>query len=879
MTDRLKQELGRLPVAAIAGTLNETLRDSTAVIVTAAPGAGKSTLLPLTLLQAQWDAGSLPATLGRELPAREVAKIIVLEPRRVAARQIASRMAWLLGEGVGDTVGYRIRFESRVSVRTRIEVVTEGVLTRMLLDDPALEGVAVVVFDEFHERSLNTDEAFALTRQCQQLLRDDLRLVVMSATIDTSTLRDALQCPVLESEGRMFPVEVIHTAEEADAQNVSQLTARTILQAHRDHEGDILAFLPGEGEIRRVEEMIAGSLEGTRVYPLYGLLSNDEQARAIAPSAPGDRKVVLATPIAETSLTIEGVRVVVDSGLCRKMVFDVRSGLNHLETVRVSMDMATQRTGRAGRVAPGVCYRLWSKGTEARMEAVRRPEILDADLTSLALDAALWGERDVERLPWLTPPPRASLAYARTLLQSLGALDGEGRVTPQGRALSKLPCHPRIARMLLAADTPERKALAADIAALLDEKDPLAGEGDVSVSTRLDALRRERHGGRAGRWGRIVKIARQYAEMIMERHGDAGSLPAKHCRGLAARVPIADWQSASQSQALHDDNASVNPFEVGALLASAYPERIGKAWREGVGTFQLSGGDLVAVEPSDPLAGAEWIVAASMHRKQGGVGKVFLASLVDPVDLQPFATERENIFWDSKNGTVVARRECRLGNILLDSKPLAGDRREAVQHAICDAIVKEGPSMLSFSDEVQNLQRRIAFVASRHPELALPPVTGDALCQSALEWGPLFIGKATTTAELKKLDLCEVVWSRLGYDQQQAVDRLAPTHVVVPTGSRIRLEYRVGAEAPVLRVRLQECFGLTDTPRVDGMPVLMELLSPGFKPVQLTSDLRSFWQGTYFEVRKDLRRRYPKHSWPDNPLEAEPVKGTRRSRG
>lgn len=836
MTNRLEQELGRLPVAAIAGTLNETLRDSTAVIVTAVPGAGKSTLLPLTLLQA------LPE-----------GKIVVLEPRRVAARQIASRMAWLLDEGVGDTVGYRIRFESRVSARTRIEVVTEGVLTRMLLDDPALEGVAVVVFDEFHERSLNTDEAFALTRQCQQLLRDDLRLVVMSATIDTATLRSALQCPVLESEGRMFPVEVIHTAEEADAQNVSQLTARTILQAHRDHEGDILVFLPGEGEIRRVEEMLAGSLGGMKVYPLYGLLSNDEQARAIAPSAAGDRKVVLATPIAETSLTIEGVRVVVDSGLCRKMVFDARSGLSHLETVRISMDMATQRTGRAGRVAPGVCYRLWGKGTEARMETVRRPEILDADLTSLALDAALWGERDVERLPWLTPPPRASLAYANALLQSLGALDAEGRVTPQGRALSKLPCHPRIARMLLAADTPERKALAADIAALLDEKDPLAGEGDVSVSTRLDALRRERHGGRAGRWGRIVKIARQYAEMIMERHGDAGSL--------------------------RDDNASVNPFEVGALLASAYPERIGKAWREGVGTFQLSGGDLVAVESSDPLAGAEWIVAASMHRKQGGVGKVFLASLVDPADLQSFATERENIFWDSKNGTVVARRECRLGNILLDSKPLAGDHREAVQHAICDAIVKEGPSMLSFSDEVQNLQRRIAFVASRHPELALPPITGDALCQSAPEWGPLFIGKATTTAELKKLDLCEVVWSRLGYDQQQAVDRLAPTHVVVPTGSRIRLEYRVGAEVPVLRVRLQECFGLTDTPRVDGMPVLMELLSPGFKPMQLTSDLRSFWQGTYFEVRKELRRRYPKHSWPDNPLEAEPVRGTRRLRG
>ena len=830
MTDRLKRELERLPVAGIAEGLNETLQTSAAAIVSAAPGAGKSTLLPLTML---------PAVDG---------KIVVLEPRRVAARQIASRMAWLLGEGVGETVGYRIRFESRVSSRTRIEVVTEGVLTRMLLDDPALEGVGLVVFDEFHERNLNTDEAFALTQQCRQLLRDDLRIVVMSATIDTAALEQALGCPVLESEGRMFPVEVIHAAEEADAKNVSQLTARTILKAHREHEGDILAFLPGEGEIRRVEEMISDSLKGTKIYPLYGLLSNDEQARAIAPSAPGERKVVLATPIAETSLTIEGVRVVVDSGLCRKMVFDARSGLSRLETVRISMDMATQRTGRAGRVAPGVCYRLWSKATEARMEAVRKPEILDADLTSLVLDAAIWGEREVERLPWLTPPPKSALVHARTLLQSLEALDEEGRVTQQGKALSKLPCHPRIARMLLLADTPARKALAADIAALLEEKDPLAGSGDISIATRLDALRQERRSGRGGRWSRIIKIARQYAEK--------------------------------------EDNASVNPYEVGALLASAYPERIGKAWKDGVGVYQLASGALVSVDTSAVANSSsfilhssfhsEWIVAASMHSKQGGVGKVFLGSVVDPSDLQPYITERENIFWDGKAGCVVVRREYRIGNILVESKPLVGDHREAIVRVICEAIVKDGPSMLSFDDEVQNLQRRIAFVATRHSELGLPPVTNDALCQSAPEWGPLFIGKATTTTELRKLSLCDIIWSRLTYDQQQAVERLAPTHITVPTGSRIRLEYRTGAEMPVLRVRLQECFGLIDTPQVDGAPVLMELLSPGFKPVQLTSDLRSFWQATYFDVRKELRRRYPKHAWPDNPLEAEPTMGVKR---
>ena len=856
-----------LPVAAVATTLNETLlRRETTAIVTAAPGAGKSTVLPLTMLEGLLKFSPEASQQGKP---KDTGKIIMLEPRRVAARQIASRMAWLLGETVGNTVGYRIRFESKVSQATRIEVVTEGVLTRMLLDDPALEGVAVVIFDEFHERSLNTDEAFVLTRQCQQLLRDDLRIVVMSATIDTAALASALRCPVIESEGRMFPVEVVRTEEEASVTNVSQLVARTIVQAHRSHEGDILAFLPGEGEIRRVQEWLDGRLGTTRIYPLYGLLSNDEQARAIAPSGTGitnprqQRKVVLATPIAETSLTIEGIRVVVDSGLCRKMAFDARSGLNHLETVRISLDMATQRTGRAGRVAPGVCYRLWSAATESRMDAVRTPEIVEADLTSLVLDCAIWGEREVESLPWLTPPSRSAVAHARQLLVSLGAIDEEGKATAWGRRLAKLPCHPRIARMLLKADTAEHRSLAADIAALLEEKDPLAGEGDAALDRRLDALRRERSCGKPGKWARIARTARQYADMI-------------HAR---------------------EDNTAVNPYEVGALLASAYPERIGKAWKEGVGVFQLAGGALVSVMPTAEANSipadapsrslsfftlhssltSEWIVAASMHQKSGGVGRVFLASVVDPADLRDYARERETVAWDGKAGAVVARKEVRIGVILMDSKPLnpTENRREQWQQVVCEAIVKEGASLLSFSDEVQNMQRRIAFVATRHPELALPAVDTQAICESATEWGPFFVGKAMTAAELKKIDLREVVWSRLNYEQQLTVERLAPTHVVVPTGSRIRLDYRIGAEAPVLRVRLQECFGLVDTPLADGQPVLMELLSPGFKPVQLTTDLHSFWQATYFDVRKELRRRYPKHAWPDNPLEANPVRGVR----
>ena len=460
-------EIASLPAYGIAGEVNRVLAERGCVIVTAPPGAGKSTVLPLTIAEA-FPQG----------------KVILLEPRRVAARQVASRMAWLLGEQAGETVGYRIRLESRKSSKTRVEVVTEGILTRMLLDDPALEGVGTVIFDEFHERSLTSDEALALTRQCRSLLREDLRIVIMSATIDTEVLSRTLDAPVVESEGKMFPVEIVHAKEEADAFGCAALVAKTVLQAHRSHAGDILAFLPGEGEIRKAEELLSGQLGNTAVYPLYGLLSNDEQARAIAPSRPGERKVVLATPIAETSLTIEGVRVVVDSGLCRKMVFDPRSGLSHLETVRISLDMATQRTGRAGRVA---------------------------DLAPLVLDSAVWGEKDVESLPWLTAPPRPALVHARELLLSLCAIDTESSITARGKALSHLPCHPRIAAMLLCARTAPEKALAADLAALLEEKDPLAGEGDVAVDRRLDALRRGRN---TRPWSRIARVARQYADLV-----------------------------------------------------------------------------------------------------------------------------------------------------------------------------------------------------------------------------------------------------------------------------------------------------------------------------------------------------------------------------
>ncbi len=889
-------KLPELPILEIADAVKVALEASPRLVVTAPPGAGKSTLLPLTILfgcssdelpgakSPQFAPGDRKNQLrgAKEPGFAPGTKVLVLEPRRIAARQIAERMAALLGEPVGRTVGYRVRFESRVSSQTRIEVLTEGILTRMLVDDPALEGVGIVIFDEFHERSLQSDVALALTREAQQFLRPDLRILLMSATIDTDALCRALDAPLLESAGRMFPVEVRHTPEEATPEDVAERVAHWVRVALREHEGDILAFLPGEGEIRRCAELLSGvgdspiksandekgSANDVCVYPLYGLLPPEQQRAAIAPSPAGSRKVVLATPIAETSLTIEGVRVVVDGGFCRRLVFDPQNALSRLETVRISKDMADQRSGRAGRVAPGVCYRLWSPATQARMAATRVPEILEADLAGTALDAAAWGESQLERLAWLTPPPAAHVAQARQLLTLLGAVDEAGRITPHGRALSALPCHPRIAQMLIrAGDSPIKSAndgmgsaveLAAEIAALLEEKDPLAAEQDASLTTRLEALHRA---GRNGRWGRIAQMAEQY-RLLVPKMGKYGTNP-----GNKTVVGAENGQNRNQ-----------DPYAVGALVAAAYPERVAKARPEGRGHFQLANGELAAVAPEDPLSACEWLAVASVSVRPGREGRIFLAAPVDPADLPELIRTRDRVVWDNKAGAAVAQREHRIGGLLVDAKPLSEGVREQLTQAICEAAQKEGTAMLDFSDEVGNLQRRVAAVAAWHPELELPDLSTDAVLKCAPAWLPPFVGRATTVADLKKIDLTAALWTLLDYHQQQAVERLAPSHIEVPTGSRIRVEYRQGAEAPVLRVRLQECFGLLDTPRVDDgrKPVLMELLSPGYKPVQLTSDLRSFWSGTYFEVRKELRRRYPKHAWPDNPLEAEAVRGVKR---
>lgn len=823
-------EATKLPAYSIAEEVNRRLQECNRLVITAPPGAGKSTLLPLTILEGLKDNG----------------KVIMLEPRRLAARQIAERMASLLNENVGETVGFRIRFEKNVSSKTRVEVVTEGILTRMLIADPTFEGVSVVIFDEFHERSLNSDVALAMTRESQDIVRPDLKIVIMSATIDATTICRDLDAPLINSEGRMFDVEVFNSERDIDVRNVSEEVARAVCKAHREHEGDILAFLPGQAEILRCKDFLGSDLPGTSVIPLYGNLSSQEQRTAIMPSAKGWRKVVLATPIAETSLTINGVRIVVDSGFCKTLVFAPRNGLSRLETVRISMDMANQRKGRAGRVAEGVCYRLWSKATERRMAESRKPEIVEADLSPMMLDVAAWGGGEVMRLPWLTPPPQGNVARASRLLQMLDAVDNEGNITEVGKMLSKMPCHPRISKMLVAAKNDRMKALAADIAAVLEERDPLSSfENDADINTRIGLLRKARKNNSDGKWNRIILIANEYLRLA-------------HVRS---------------------DNEQPDAFETGELVASAYPERIAKSF-DSNGKYKLASGDNAIVNPKDDLASHEWLAVAELNASSGNV---FLASPLRKETLPALAKMRDNIYWDGKKGQVFARNELYIGSLVVESRQIQGDCNKQIIKVLCEACAKEGRSMLDFSDEVERLQRRISVVASWHPELELPDLSTERILKTAEEWLPFYLengGKLKTNiTELKKIDLCAAIWAMLSYEQQRTVDRLAPSHIVVPTGSRIRVDYRQGADVPVVSVRLQECFGLADTPCVDDgkRPVLMELLSPGFKPVQLTSDLRSFWRSAYFEVRKELRRRYPKHYWPDAPSEAEAVRGVRRS--
>lgn len=823
-----------LPVQEVIPALRQKLQSQPVVILQAPPGAGKSTLVPIELLEEPWLQGK---------------KIVMLEPRRLAAKSVAQRMAQLREENVGETIGYQVRFESRISKQTRIEVVTEGILTRRIQTDSNLEDVGLIIFDEFHERSLQADLALALSLQIQQILRRDLRILLMSATIDTENLSSILgNAPVVRSEGRMFPVEVHYLNQESD-KTPGVRTAIAIRKALREQDGDILVFLPGTGEIRQTMKLLEEESVPALVVPLYGDLPFNQQQEAIMPRKDGARKIVLATSIAETSLTIEGIRVVVDAGLSRVPRFDPRSGLTRLDTIRVTRDAADQRMGRAGRLGPGVCYRLWTEATQRNLQPQRKPEIMEADLAPLVLELNQWGVKDVNELTWVTPPPAGAVSQARDLLLQLEAIDDNG-ITQRGREMVKYPTHPRIAHLLSLADhTPAGEALACDVAAVLEERDPLAKEAGADLTLRVEALRKWRGGER-------VNADRSVLERI-ERLS-------------------ANWRRFQKTEA---DNRMPDDADVGMLLVAAYPERIARQNNRQSEYYTLTTGTVVKLPPHDPLMYHAWLCAAQLDAGKGE-GKIFLAAPLREENLEDIAVEKEVVAWDVTGGRVIGASERRIGSLLLATKPHAQVTDEAAVGVICEQVRERGLALLDWGESEKDLQSRLLSLRKWRPDESWPDAGTDALIREPEKWLAPFLTGVRKESELKKLDKYAALKAMISWELQSKLDDLAPSKLEVPTGSMIRLQYSDAGDAPVLEVRLQEMFGLLDTPTVNEgrTKVVLHLLSPGYKPVQVTQDLRSFWQNTYHEVRNELRRRYPKHSWPEDPWTAVPVRKGRSSR-
>lgn len=828
-----------LPIDAVLPALREALSLRHEAVLEAPPGAGKTTRVPLALLDEPWLAGQ---------------RILMLEPRRLAARAAAERLASELGETVGETVGYRIRLDSRVGPRTRIEVVTEGILTRRLQDDPALEGVGLVIFDEFHERSLDADLALALTLNGRALLRDTpLRVLPMSATLEGERLAALLDgAPVVRSEGRMYPVEIRWGRPYQPGERLEPRLLATVLQALDEEGGSLLVFLPGQAEIRRLHEQLSEALAGRReilLCPLHGELELGAQRAAIEPAPAGTRKVVLATNIAETSLTIDGVRVVVDAGLARVPRFDPGSGMTRLDTQRISRASATQRAGRAGRLEPGVCYRLWSQAQHEQLAAHDGAEILAADLAGLALQLARWGVTPAE-LAWLDAPPAAAFAQARELLARLGALNANGSLSAHGQAMAGLPAHPRIAHLLLRGQALGLGALACDVAALLGERDILRGAG-ADLHSRLALLGGAERAGRGAQGGvqRARQLARQYR----------GLLPKE------AKEKVGD----------PDD-----PRWLGALLAFAYPDRIACQRRPGGGEYRLANGRAALFAEPDALMKHAWLVVAELGSRQGQrEERIYLAADLDPAlfdgVLAEQLTVRDELDWDEREGVLRAERQRRVGELVLERQALPGLDEAARGRALVALVRRKGLELLPWTPELRQWQARVALLRrldlAERGESDWPDLSDAALLATLEDWLAPYLGRVSRLSHFAALDLPGILAGLLPWPLPQRLDELAPSAIAVPSGSRIRLDY--AEEPPVLAVRLQELFGLAATPRIAGgrLAVKLHLLSPARRPVQVTQDLASFWANTYAEVKKDLKGRYPKHYWPDDPLIAEPT--------
>ncbi|MEO3479531.1 ATP-dependent helicase HrpB [Phaeobacter sp. CAU 1743] len=816
----------RLPIDDALPELIAALRTGGRAVLQAPPGAGKTTKVPLAMLEAGLCDG----------------RIVMLEPRRLAARAAAERMAETLGERPGETVGYRIRGEAKVSKSTRIEVVTEGILTRMLQSAPDLPGVGAVIFDEFHERSLNADLGLALCLEVAGALRDDLILLAMSATLDAAPVSALMEAPLITSEGRSFPVETrwLDTplgpkARRTDA--LVDLVTRAEAETRKD-SGGILVFLPGEGEIRRAAAALENRLPGNcTVHPLFGALPFAQQHAAIQPAKSG-RKVVLATSIAETSLTIDGVRVVVDMGQSRRARFDPGSGMSRLVTEKVTRAEATQRQGRAGRVSEGVCYRLWTKGEEGALAAFPPAEIASADLASLALELALWGAA-AEDLAFLTPPPEGALQEARNLLSLLGALDAQGRITTHGKALSALPLHPRLGHMLLRA-APDQAAPAATLAALLAERDPLRG-APADLMLRLEALKDPKAFQR--------KRPYQLALPVVER-----------IRAEARRLQ-------QQQRKTRSDAPVVSDLSAAGLAALAYPDRIGQRRKGDTPRYVLSGGKGAVLSPEDTLAAAPFIVALDTDGNPREA-KIRMAVQIALADIRALFADQirwqDSCAWSKRDRRVVARSQERLGSIVLDDRIWKDVPPEAIAEAMLDGVRDLG---LRLSGAAARLVARVELLRADGHDL--PDFSEDGLMATLADWLLPMLTGVKTAQDWKQFDLLPALRAALSWEQTQLLDREAPGHFVTPLGRKIPIDY--GEEVPEIAVRLQEMFGVTRHPAVGGVPLKVTLLSPAQRPIQITRDLPGFWAGSYADVRKDMRAQYPKHPWPEDPTAADPT--------